>query len=70
MTQKFKNSKTDILEQFIRVRYAVSMNFIDVLKKAYMLRAKNAKPQYTDIYLLITGMMLRTERIYGRTITT
>ena len=48
MTQKFKNSKTDILEQFFRVRYAVSMNFIDVLKKEYMLQAKNAIPQYAN----------------------
>ena len=48
ITQIFKNSKTDILEQFLRVRYAVSMNFIDVLKKEYMLQAKNAKPQYAN----------------------
>ena len=46
--QKFKNSKTDILEKFVWVSYAVSMNFIDVLKKAYMLRAKNTKPQYAN----------------------
>ena len=45
MTRKLKNSKTDTLEQFLIVRYAVNMNFIDVLKKACMLWEKNAKPQ-------------------------
>ena len=48
MTQKSKNSKNFILEQFLGVRYAVSITFIDVLKKAYMLQAKNAKPQYAN----------------------
>ena len=43
-----KNSKTDILEQFLRIRYSVSMNFIDVLKKTCMLEAKNVKPQYAN----------------------
>ena len=36
------------MEQFLRVRYAVSMIFIDVFKKAYMFHAKNAKPQYAN----------------------
>ena len=37
MTQKLKNSKTDILEQFFKVRYAVSINFIGILKETCIL---------------------------------
>ena len=48
MTQNKKILKTDILEVFLRVRYAVSMNFIGVLKNTCMLQAKNAKPQYAN----------------------
>ena len=57
-SKRFKNSvktgenkkilKTDVLEQLVGVRYAISMNFIDVLKKTCMLWAKNAKPQYAN----------------------
>ena len=45
---EFFPPKTDVLEQFLRVRYAISMNFIDVLKKTWMLLAKNAKLQYAN----------------------
>ena len=31
--KNLKIVKTDVLEQFLRVRYALSMNFIDLLKK-------------------------------------
>ena len=48
MTQNQRILKTDISEPFLRVRYAISINFIDVLKKAYMLQAKTAKPQYAN----------------------
>ena len=48
MTQNQEILKTDVLEQFLRVRYAISMNFIDVLKKTWMLQAKNAKLQYAN----------------------
>ena len=48
MTQNQKILKTDVLEQFLRVRCAISMNFIDVLKKTCMLQVKNAKPQYAN----------------------
>ena len=48
ITQNQKILKTDILELFLRVRFAISMNFIDVLEKTCMLQAKNAKPQYAN----------------------
>ena len=35
MTQNKKILKTDILKLFLRVRYAVSMKFIGVLKKKH-----------------------------------
>ena len=43
-----KNSETDSLEQFLKVRYAVSINFISILKETSMLYQKNMKPQYAN----------------------